>query len=202
MKCFSPSDCWEKRRFGEKKVDNLLAAIEAAKNRGLDRVLVGLGIRHVGSTASRVLARHYGTLDALLEATVEDIQSFQAGGQESGIGPEIAKSLHLFLRSEAGKYVIDELRQANVRLSVPQQEGVASPQVFAGKTFVVTGKLEKYTREAIHALVEQHGGRASKSLSKNTDYLVAGQKAGSKLAKAQQLGVVAVSETEFEEMLK
>jgi DNA ligase (NAD+) len=192
----------ELERMGEKKVDNLLAAIEAAKGRGLDRVLVGLGIRHVGSTASRVLARHYGTLDALLEATVEDIQSFQAGGQESGIGPEIAKSLHLFLRSEAGKYVIDELRQANVRLSVPQQEGVASPQVFAGKTFVVTGKLEKYTREAIHALVEQHGGRASKSLSKNTDYLVAGQKTGSKLAKAQQLGVVAVSETEFEEMLK
>jgi DNA ligase (NAD+) len=192
----------ELERMGAKKVDNLLAAIEAAKGRGLDRVLVGLGIRHVGSTASRVLARHYGTLDALLEATVEDIQSFQAGGQESGIGPEIAKSLHLFLRSEAGKYVIDELRQANVRLSVPQQEGVASPQVFAGKTFVVTGKLEKYTREAIHALVEQHGGRASKSLSKNTDYLVAGQKTGSKLAKAQQLGVVAVSETEFEEMLK
>ena len=192
----------ELERMGAKKVDNLLAAIEAAKGRGLDRVLVGLGIRHVGSTASRVLARHYGTLDALLEATVEDIQSFQTDGQESGIGPEIAKSLHLFLRSEAGKYVIAELRQANVRLSVPQQEGVASPQVFAGKTFVVTGKLEKYTREAIHALVEQHGGRASKSLSKNTDYLVAGQKAGSKLAKAQQLGVVAVSETEFEEMLK
>jgi DNA ligase (NAD+) len=164
-------------------------------------VLVGLGIRHVGSTASRVIAKHYGSLDALLEASIEDIQSFQVAGQESGIGPEIAKSLHTFLHSEAGQHVIEELKDADITLASSRPNPVPSPQLFTGKTFVVTGKLEKHTREEIHALVEQHGGKASSSISKNTDYLVAGEKAGSKLAKAEQLGVVVLSENEFEELL-
>ncbi|MCG8450681.1 MAG: NAD-dependent DNA ligase LigA [Pirellulales bacterium] len=188
-------------RMGVKKVDNLLAAIADAKDRGLDRVLVGLGIRHVGSTASRVLAKHYGSLDAMLEATIEDIQSFQVDGQESGIGPEIAKSLHTFLHSDAGQHVIQELRGAGVTLAVSSSEAQPSSQAFAGKTFVVTGKLEKYTREEIHALVEGLGGRASSSVSSKTDYLVAGEKAGSKLAKAEQFGVAVLSEADFESLL-
>lgn len=191
----------ELERMGAKKVDNLLAGIEAAKSRGLDRVLSGLGIRHVGSTVSKILAKHYRSIDAMQSATEEDIRTFKVGGEESGIGPEIAASLFHFLQSEAGKMVIDELRSAGVVLELPKAEIDATEQVFAGKTFVVTGKLETYTRDEIHALVEQLGGKASSSVSKNTDYLVAGEKAGSKLAKAEQLGVAVLSEAEFEQLV-
>ncbi len=188
-------------RMGEKKADNLLAGIEAAKTRGLDRVLCGLGIRHIGSTVARILAKQYGSIEALQSATREDIQSFQIDGQESGIGPEIAASIDHFLQSEAGKHVITELRTAGVTLASSQPTESSALQIFAGKTFVVTGKLENNTRDEIHTLVEQHGGKTSSSVSKKTDYLVAGEKAGSKLAKAEQLGVTVLSETEWEELL-
>ncbi len=191
----------ELERMGEKKVDNLLAGIEAAKARGLDRVLAGLGVRHVGSTVSKILAKHYGSIDALQATTEEDIRTFQVNGQESGIGPEIAASLHHFLQSEAGQTVIDELRTAGVTLSVPQSDEDSTEQIFAGKTFVVTGKLEKYSRDEIHALVEKLGGKASGSVSKKTDYLVAGEKAGSKLAKAEQFGVEVLSEDDFQQLI-
>ncbi|NOY29657.1 MAG: NAD-dependent DNA ligase LigA [Planctomycetes bacterium] len=189
-------------RMGDKKVDNLLAGIEAAKSRGLDRVLVGLGIRHVGSTVARVLAKHYGSLDALLAASQEDIQSFKVGEKESGIGKEIAASLYGFLHSDTGRHVIAELRDARVTLDMPAAEEAPANQIFSGKTLVVTGKLEKYTRDEIHELVARHGGRASSSISKSTTYLVAGEKAGSKLAKAEQLGVQVLSEGEFEELVR
>jgi len=192
----------ELERMGEKKVDNLLAGIEAAKQRGLDRVLCGLGVRHIGSTVSRILAKQYRTIEALVEAPQEEIQSFQVNGQESGIGPEIAASLHHFLSSTAGKTVIEELRVAGVTLAVSPSSEPSGNQIFAGKTFVVTGKLEKYTRDEIHALVEQHGGKAASRVSQSTDYLVAGEKAGSKLAKAEQLGVTVLGEDEFGELLE
>ncbi len=189
-------------RMGEKKVNNLLAGIEAAKQRGLDRVLCGLGIRHIGSTVARILAKQYRTIDALVAATQEEIQTFQVDEQESGIGPEIAASMHHFLHSAAGQYVITELRNAGVSLAVSQSSEPIVSQIFAGKTFVVTGKLEKYTRDEIHALVEKHGGKATSSVTQKTDYLVAGEKAGSKLAKAQQLGVSVLSEQAFRELLE
>lgn len=191
----------ELERMGEKKVENLIAGIEQAKSRGLDRVLSGLGIRHVGSTVSKILAKHYRSIDAMQAATAEDIRTFQVNGQESGIGPEIAASLHHFLQSEAGKTVIEELRAANVTLEVSPSEEQTTEQIFAGKTFVVTGKLEKYSRDEIHALVEKHGGKAGSSVSKKTDYLVAGEKAGSKLTKAEQLGVEVLSESDFEALI-
>ena len=189
-------------RMGEKKVDNLLAGIEAAKQRGLDRVLCGLGVRHIGTTVARILAEHYRSIEVLLAATQEEIQSFQVEGQESGIGPEIAASLHHFLHSTAGKAVIEELQTAGVTLAVSQSAHQSSSQFFAGKTFVVTGKLEKFTRDEIHALVLRHGGKTATSVSKNTGYLVAGEKVGSKLARAEQLGVTVLSEKEWEELLK
>ena len=192
----------ELERMGGKKTENLLNGIEEAKKRGLDRVLVGLGIRHVGSTASKVLARHYGSLDALLDASKEDIQSFKVSGKESGIGPEIAASLYHFLHSDVGQHVIDELRSSGLTLAVSRSTEEIPNQPFAGKSFVVTGKLEKYSREEVHALVENNGGHASSSVSKNTNYLVAGAKAGSKLTKAEKLGVEVLSEVEFEELLK
>jgi len=189
-------------RMGEKKVDNLLAGIEAAKSRGLDRVLCGLGIRHVGSTVARVLAKHYGSIDALLAASEEDLQSFKIGEKESGIGKEIAASLTRFLHSDAGQHVLADLRDAQVTLELPDAEEAPANPIFAGKTLVVTGKLEKYTRDEIHELVARHGGQTSSRVSKNTAYLVAGEKAGSKLAKAEQLGVQVLSEAKFEELVR
>ncbi|MGI9428253.1 MAG: NAD-dependent DNA ligase LigA [Bythopirellula sp.] len=190
----------ELERMGEKKVDNLLKGIEDAKTRGLDRVLCGLGIRHVGSTVAKIMAKHYGSIESLQSATEDDIRSFQVNGQVSGIGPEIAASLYHFLQSTAGHTVIEELRTAGVSLAVAQSAAQESSQTFNGKTFVVTGKLEKYTRDEIHAIVEQHGGKAASSVSSKTDYLVAGAKAGSKLTKAEQLGVAILSEAEFDEL--
>jgi DNA ligase (NAD+) len=189
---------FELDRMGEKKADNVLAGIEAAKDRGLARTLGSLGIRHVGSTSARIIAGHYGSIDALLNATAEEIATFQIDGQESGIGTEIAASLHTFLHSDVGRTVINELRDANVRLAEDQsQRAAAAEGALAGKTLVVTGTLHRYTRTEIHDLIAQHGGRPSSSVSKATDYLVAGEKAGSKLAKAEKLGVRVLSEAEF-----
>jgi len=189
-------------RMGEKKADNLFAGIEAAKDRGLARVLVGLGIHHVGSTASRVLAEHFGSIDALIAAPFDKIAAFKVAGQPSGIGPEIAKSLHTFLHSNEGQRVIAELKQAGVKLDVEKSSTTgAAGQTLAGKTLVVTGTLEKYSRDEIESLITQHGGRAASSVSKSTDYLVAGEKAGSKLDKAKKLGVPILTETEFQNLI-
>lgn len=193
----------ELERMGEKKADNLFTGIEAAKDRGLARVLVGLGIHHVGSTAARVLAEHFGSIDALMAATFDDVASFKVGSQPSGIGPEIAKSLHTFLHSAEGNRVITELKDAGVKLDVEKSSATgAAGHALAGKTLVVTGTLAKYSRDEIEALIREHGGHAASSVSKSTDYLVAGEKAGSKLDKAKKLGVQVLSETEFEKLLR
>jgi DNA ligase (NAD+) len=189
-------------RMGEKKSDNLFAGIEAAKDRGLARVLVGLGIHHVGSTASRVLAEHFGSIDALTSASFDDIAAFRVNGQPSGIGPEIAKSLHTFLHSAEGQRVIAELKDAGVKLDVEKRAAAgAAGAALAGKTLVVTGTLTKYSREQIESLIREHGGHAASSVSKATDYLVAGEKAGSKLEKAKKLGVPVLSEAEFDTLI-
>ncbi|QDT70144.1 DNA ligase [Planctomycetes bacterium MalM25] len=188
-------------RMGKKKADNLLAGIEASKDRGLARVLASLGIRHVGSTASRVLATHYGSLDALREAGVADLESFQVNREESGIGPEIARSLHEYLHSETGKAVFDDLAQEGLILQEDSQSVAEAAGALAGKTLVVTGTLERRSRGEAQELIRQHGGKAASSVSKTTDYLVAGEKAGSKLAKAEKLGVPVLSEEAFEQML-
>lgn len=192
----------ELERMGEKKADNLLAGVDAAKSRGLARALAALGIRHVGSSASRILANHYRTIDKLMAASQEDIETFQVDGRESGIGPEIAKSLYAFLHSDTGRAVIDELKAAGVLLELPAEEATAAAgTALAGKTLVVTGTLERYSRKEIEDLITAHGGRATSSVSKSTDYLVAGEKAGSKLDKAQQLGVPVLSEEELEKLI-
>ena len=193
----------ELERMGAKKADNLLAGIEAAKSRGLTRVLAALGIRHVGATASRILAGHYRTLDALLEATAEDMATFQVDGEQSGIGPEIARSLCLFLHSDTGQHILDDLRSLGVKLEedAPATITAASNGALAGKRLVVTGTLKKFSRKQIEQLIRTHGGKAASSVSKATDYLIAGEQAGSKLAKAEKLGVQVLSEEEFEALL-
>jgi DNA ligase (NAD+) len=189
-------------RMGEKKADNLFSGINDAKGHGLARVLVGLGIHHVGATAARVLAEHFGSIDALTAASFDEIASFQVRGQSSGIGPEIAKSLHTFLHSAEGKRVIKELKDAGVKLDVEKSAITgAAGAALAGKTLVVTGTLTKYSRDEIEELIARHGGRASSSVSKATDFLVAGEKAGSKLDKAKKLGVPVLSEAEFDRLV-
>ncbi len=188
-------------RMGEKKADKLLAGIEASKDRGLTRVLASLGIRHVGSTASRILGAQYGSLDALQAATVDEIESFKIDGEESGIGPEIARSLVEYLRSETGRAIFEDLRAEGLKLTEEAAPAAATDGPLKGKTLVVTGTLERYSRTQAQELISQHGGKAASSVSKSTDYLLAGEKAGSKLAKAEKLGVPVLSESEFEQLL-
>jgi DNA ligase (NAD+) len=189
-------------RMGEKKADNLFAGIEAAKARGLIRVLAGLGIHHIGSTAARIVSDHFGSIDALVEAPLDKIAVLKEDGALAGIGDEIANSLHTFLHSREGQRVIRELRDAGVKLDVERATSTgAAGSALAGKTLVVTGTLQKYKREEIESLIVQHGGHATSSVSKKTDYLIAGEKAGSKLHKAQSLGVRVISEVEFDQLI-
>ena len=192
----------ELERMGEKKADNLFAGIEAAKSRGLVRVLAGLGIHHIGATAARIVSDHFGSIDALVEAPLDKIATLKEDGALAGIGDEIANSLHTFLHSREGQRVIRELRDAGVKLDVEKATSTgAAGSTLAGKTLVVTGTLHKYKREEIESLIVQHGGHAASSVSKKTDFLVAGEKAGSKLDKARSLNIRVISEAEFDELI-
>lgn len=184
-------------RMGQKSARKLLGFIEASKTRGLTRLLNALSIRHVGMRVAAILAERFETMDALQAASIEELSAIDE------VGPIIAESVHKFVTGEQGRRAIDALREVGVEMTILDSERKAKgPQVFEGKTFVVTGKLEKYTRDEIHTLVEQHGGRAASSVSKNTNYLVAGQSAGSKLNKAQELGVAVLDEAGFEKLLE
>jgi len=183
----------ELERMGRKSVDNLLAGIEASKDRGLGRLLNALSIRHVGARVAAVLAQHFRSMDALMSADVEQL------GEINEIGPIIAESVYDFLHSDFGSETIEDLRQLGVKME--STASVAGPRVLEGKTLVVTGTLTKYTRDEINELITRHGGRAASSVSKNTDYVVAGEKAGSKLTKAQKLGVPVLTEEDFETLL-
>lgn len=185
-------------RMGEKSVDKMLAGIEASKSRPVWRLLTALNIRFVGSTNARILERTFGTIDAIAEQTEESL------AQVDEIGPVTAKSVWQFFHSEFGQQLIEELRECGLNLGEPIEPAEQSSNLqrpLSGKTLVVTGTLSRSTREEIKELIERHGGKASSSVSKKTDYLVAGENAGSKLTKAEQLGVRVISEDELFEML-
>ena len=180
-------------RFAELSARNLLAAIEASKRRPLRRVIYALGIRMVGEATALALARRFGSLEALMAASVEDLQSVR------DVGPEVAKQIHGFLSLPEQQELIRRLLAAGVR---PEPEpAVASAGPFAGKTVVLTGTLSQYSREQAKAEIERRGGRVSGSISRKTDLLVAGEDAGSKLAKARELGVRVMEEKEFAELI-
>ncbi|MEZ6135363.1 MAG: helix-hairpin-helix domain-containing protein [Pirellulaceae bacterium] len=185
--------------FGKRKAEKLLSGIEASKQRGLARVLSAISIRHVGKTVSKLVARKYPTLNALQAATVDDLAAIDE------IGATIAASLHEYLHSDSGREVMQGLRDVGVLLEQPPEEieaaASAASSVLAGKSVVVTGTLIRYKRDEIQELIAKLGGRPSSSISKSTHYLIAGEKAGSKLEKAQQLGVEILSEAQFEEMV-
>ena len=179
-------------RMAEKSAENLLKGIENSKERDLSRLLFGMGIPHVGSHMGDVLAENFGTLENLMEADAEDLESINE------IGPIVARSVAEFFEKDSTREVIEKLRAAGVNTE-HESEGEEHPE-FAGRTFVVTGSLENYTRGEIQDLIESLGGRATSSVSGNTDYLVVGENPGSKLDKAEELGVPVLSEEEFEEL--
>lgn len=182
-------------RMGEKSADNLLAGIEASKQRPLARLLAALNIRHVGASTAEDVAAHFGDLDALAAASVEQLQEVE------GVGEEVARSLRAWFDSAAGKHVIADLRDVGVD---PRQEKRRPPagSPIAGKTLVVTGTLKNYGRKEIEELIKSLGGKTSGSVSKKTDYVVVGEDAGSKLDKARALGVKTLSEKEFETLIR
>ena len=188
-------------RMGEKSAQNLLAALDRSKEQpsDRDRVLFALGIRHIGTTAARILTQNFRSFDALYKAS-RDPKKLEA---IPGIGPIIARSLYTSLL--ALKPVIDKLRQAGLRAlreEAAAEEAAAPPSHFSGKTVVITGTLSGYSRDEAAALVERLGGKTTSSVSKKTDLLIAGEKAGSKLAKAQALGVAVLDEAAFIAQLK
>jgi DNA ligase (NAD+) len=188
----------ELERMGKKSAQKLVANIAASKTRGLARLLNALSIRHVGTRVATTIAEHFGSMDALLAASEEDLSNVE------DVGPVIAESVYRFLHSEHGKRAIRALREAGLDMTAPKKLTVtaATAGPLSGKTLVVTGTLEKYSREEIERLIEQHGGRATSSVSKSTDYLIAGEKTGSKLEKAKKLGVAILSEVEFDDLLR
>ncbi len=190
------ADLLKLERMGQKSAENLLAAIEASKTRGLERLLNALSIRHVGTRVATVLAVHYGTLERLLASDVEQLSEVEE------VGPIIAQSVYDFLHSPTSLQTLNDLQAAGVA-SEAVTTVEAPPEVgpLVGKTVVVTGTLARHTRDEMHALIARHGGRTSSSVSKKTDLLIAGEKAGSKLEKARQLGVQVLSEDELDALL-
>jgi DNA ligase (NAD+) len=186
----------ELERMGQKSSENLLAGIAASKSRGLARLLNGLAIRHVGQRVASVLAEHFGSIEALTAASLEELTDVDE------IGPIIAQSVYDYLHGEFGQATIDDLRGLGLTLDAPRRAAAnQGPGKLAGKTLVVTGTLARHSRDEMHELIAQHGGRAAASVSAKTDYVVAGEKAGSKLDKARKLGVKILTEDEFENLL-
>lgn len=179
-------------RLGETSIGNLLNAIEASKTRPLDKFLYGLGIRFVGEKCARDLAQHFRSLDAIRNADYEDFL------QVPEVGPRTASELQEYFESPENQEQIDRFAQLGVR---PEEPEPPAGTLFEGQTWVFTGKLEKFTREAAEELVQKYGGKAAGSVSKNTTYVVAGPGAGSKLAKANELGVSVLDEDQFLAML-
>ena len=182
------------KKNGKKFAQNLIDSINNSKNNDLYRLITALGIRHVGGKASKLLAKKYKTLQAVSEAKFEELQEM------NDIGEVMANSIVEFFAQEQTKDLLKRLKDAGVNMEAIQNELIDNR--FEGKTFVLTGSLEKFTRKEAEELIEKFGGKTSSSVSKKTDYVLAGEEAGSKLTKAQSLGVTVISEDEFEELIK
>ncbi len=180
-------------RMGEKSADNLVKNLEKSKENPLSRLLFAFGIRQVGAKTAKTLARCFHTLDAIAAATVDELTA------TPDVGDITARSIAEWMRNPQSIHLMERLREAGVNMLEPQGEG---DQRFAGMTFVLTGGLERMDRKAAEVLVEERGGKAAGSVSKKTTYVVAGEGAGSKLRKAQQLGVAVLTEDDFFAMME
>jgi len=181
-------------RFGEKSATNLLNNIEASKNRPLANLLYALGIRHVGGETAQLLAGHFGSMAAMTEASAEDLESVAT------IGGKTAESIYGYFQDGLNRQVIEKLRRAGVRLVGERTAAREGP--LQGLSLVVTGSLERHTRNEIESLIKRLGGGVGSSVTKKTSYVVAGENPGSKLAKAQDYGVPILDEDAFEALLK
>jgi DNA ligase (NAD+) len=177
-------------RLGEKRVDKLLAGLRTSKSRPLARVLAALNIRHVGTATAQIIAEHFGDMEKIAEAAIDELQKVE------GVGPEVAASIHAFVHSPAGRKTWQALRDAGVNMTQPRRR-VASNQPLAGKTIVVTGTLERFSRKEIEDLIRESGGTPAGSVSRKTDFVVIGSDPGSKFAKACELGVTTLDEAAF-----
>lgn len=181
------------KKNGKKFAQNLINSIEESKNRELHRVITSLGIRHVGVKLAKSLAKEYKSMDNLIETSLEELESKQ------DVGEITAESIYNFFKQEQSIDLINKLKQAGVNMTLKQELGTDNR--FEGKVFVLTGSLEKYSRDEASQVIEKLGGKTSSSVSKKTDYVLAGEDAGSKLKKAQELGVKIITEIEFDKMI-
>lgn len=182
------------KKDGTKFAQNLIDSINQSKQNDLDRLINALGIRHIGTKTAKQLAKKFKTMDNLENASLESFIDVD------DMGEIMAKSIFEFFSQPQTKDLLQRLKQANVNMSLKENELIDDR--FSNKTFVITGKLDKYSRDEVEEIIEKHGGKASSSVSKKTDYVLAGEDAGSKLTKAEGLGIKVISEEEFEEMIK
>jgi len=182
-------------RMAAKSATNVLEQIETSKARDLWHLIYGLGIRHVGERTAGILARHFASLERLGEATVEELDDIHE------IGLTMAQSIRDWFADKGNARLCERLRAAGVRTESEKQPDAEIDQSFAGKQFVLTGTLPTMTRDEARGLIEARGGRVTSSVSKKTDFVLAGDEPGSKLDKANQLGVTAINEAAFKKML-
>ena len=182
-------------RMGSKSAQNFIESIEASKNRDLWRLIFGLGILHVGAGVAKALAKHFSSLNELQKASAEDLT------RVTDIGPVIAQSVARWFANERNKYLLNRLLEAGLNFQSALHKPASGNQLFAGKVFVLTGSLSGMTREEAAAKIEALGGKTSSSVSKKTDYVVAGAEAGSKLDKARSLGIKVLNQEEFEKLI-
>ena len=183
-------------RMAKKSATNLLEQIEASKSRDLSNLIYALGIRHVGERTAGIFAQYFGSLASLANATTEELDDIPE------IGLTVAASVRDWFDDEGNRKLCDRLRAAGVRTELAKQTSVQVDERFAGKQFVLTGKMEGYTRDEARELIEARGGRVNSSVSKKTDYVIAGEEAGSKLDKANVLGINVIDEIGFKRMLE
>ncbi|MCK4601887.1 MAG: NAD-dependent DNA ligase LigA, partial [Phycisphaerae bacterium] len=178
-------------RMQDKMTENLLTAIEQSKNRGLARLLAALGIRHVGGRVAEVLAENFSDIDAIAAAPQEQLTRIDE------VGPAIAASISEFFRSASGRGAVRRLKAAGVRMTAEKRKAAAAAGALAGKTVVVTGELERFSRKEAQDAIKAAGGRVAASVSKKTDFVVVGVAPGSKADRARALGVEMIDEAEF-----
>jgi DNA ligase (NAD+) len=183
-------------RMARKSATNLLSQIDASKNRDLSNLIYALGLRHVGERTAAILARHFGSLEKLSNATVEELDDVPE------IGLTVAESVRDWFDDEGNVELCQRLTAAGVKTKSDVKSNVVADEKFAGKQFVLTGTLDSFTRDEARALIESRGGRVNSSVSKKTDYVIAGSEAGSKLDKATELGVSVLDEAQLKKMLE
>jgi DNA ligase (NAD+) len=180
-------------RMAEKSAANVINAIEESKTRQLWRLIAALGIRHIGGQSAHILAEHFGSLNALMISRQEELAEIDQ------IGPTMAKSIHAYFQDTENRAMIEKLIAAGVK---PEQSNTRRSEKLAGKTIVVTGTLENLSRQQAKQAIRQAGGKSSSSVSKKTDFVLAGENPGGKLEKARKLGIEVIDEKQFKKMME